>query len=92
MKTEEGVFYNCSQWKVIKEFSQSFPDVAVSILPGALIIKSVNLSDLPGFVVTSENNNSIFISDFKGNQKGYSFNTVVSWVLKNKYLDQRSHP
>lgn len=81
VKAEEWVFDNGSQWKVVEKFSQGFPDVAVSILSGALIIKSVYLSDLPGFVVTSENDNSVFVSDLKGNQESDGFNTVMSYGI-----------
>ena len=78
MKTEEGVFNNSSEWQVIKKFSKGFPYVAVSILSGALIIESVNLGDLSGFVVTSEDDNSVFVSDFKGNEESDGFDAVVS--------------
>ncbi len=92
MKTEEGVFNNGSERQVIKELSKGFPDVTVSVLSGALIIESVNLGDLPGFVVTSEDDNSVFVPDFEGNQESDGFDAVVSWVRKCNYLDQRSHP
>ncbi len=92
MKTEEGVFNNGSEWQVIKELSKGFPDVAVSVLSGALIIKSIHLGDLSGFVVTSEDDNSVFVSDFEGNQESDGFDAVMSWVMKCNYLDQRSHP
>ncbi len=92
MKTEKGVFNNGSEWQVIKKLCKGFPDVAVSVLSGALIIESVNLGDLPGFVVTSEDDNSVFVSDFEGNQESDGFDAVMSWVSKYNYLDQRSHP
>ncbi len=78
MKTEKWVFNNCSQREIVEKFSQGFPNIAVSIFSRTLIIESIYLSDLPGFVVTSENDDSVFISDFEGNQKSDSFNTVVS--------------
>jgi hypothetical protein len=44
-----------SQGKVVKEVSEVLPDVGVSILPEALIIKSIHLGDLATLVVAKEN-------------------------------------
>ena len=78
VKAEKWVFNNCSQREIVEKFRQSFPNVAVSIFSWTLIIESVYLSDLPGFVITSENDDSVFVPDLEGNQKSDGFNTVVS--------------
>lgn len=78
VQTEELILNNSCQWQVIEEFSQCFPDVAVSVLSAALIIEAVHLGNLSWLVVTSQDDDSIFKSDFQGNEKGYGFNAVVT--------------
>lgn len=46
METEDLAFNNCSHGKVIKEVSEVFPDIGVSILSETFIVESINLGDL----------------------------------------------
>lgn len=46
MQAEELVLNNSGQRQVVEEFSQGFPDVAVSVLSAALIIEAVDLGNL----------------------------------------------
>ena len=78
MQAKERIFHNSGKGQVIKELSQSFPNVTVTIFSAALVVKSVNLGDLPGFVISSQDNDSVFVSDFEGDKESDSFNTVVS--------------
>lgn len=47
MKAEELILNDSSEGKVIEELSQALPYVGVSVLAAALIVKSINLRDLP---------------------------------------------
>lgn len=78
MKAEELVLYYCSQGKKIEELSQAFPDVAVPVLSAALVIEPVDLGDLTGLVIASENGYSIFVSNFERKQKSDCFDGVVA--------------
>ena len=40
----------------------------------------LHLSDLSALVVSSEDSKSVFEANFKGNEKGHSFNRVVTTV------------
>lgn len=55
MKAENSVVNNCSEWQVIEELGEVDPNIWVSIFAQALVVESVNLSDLTHFVVTSQN-------------------------------------
>lgn len=78
MKTEETIFDYSGQRQVIKKLSQGFPDVAVTVFSAAFIIESVDLGNLSRLVVSSQDDDSVFVSDFEGNQQSDSFNTVMS--------------
>ena len=78
VKAEELVLYYCGQGKKIEELSQAFPDVAVPVLSAALVIEPVDLGDLTGFVIASQNGYSIFVSDFEREQKSDCFDGVVA--------------
>lgn len=52
VQAEELILDDSSQGKVIEELSQALPDVGVSVLAAALIVKSINLRDLPGLVIS----------------------------------------
>jgi hypothetical protein len=41
MKTEDLALNNCSKWKIIEEFSESFPHIGISILSQTLIVEAV---------------------------------------------------
>ena len=64
MQTEELILNHSSEREVIEELSENLPNIGVSILPATFIIESINLSDLPAFMVSSEDCDSIFIPHF----------------------------
>ena len=45
------------------------PDVCVAILSEALVVESVDLRDLTGFVVTAEDCDSLFVPDLELNHE-----------------------
>lgn len=59
-------FDQCSEWQIIKQVRQIFPYIGISVFPEALVIKPVDLRDCPAFMVSAQNTNSVFISDFEG--------------------------
>lgn len=73
MKTEDLILNNRGNRKGIKEICKVLPDVGISILSKALIVKPIYLSDLSGLMVSSEDSNSFLKSDFKGNEQSDSF-------------------
>ena len=80
VKAEELIFNNGSQRKIVKEFSEAFPNIWISIFAAALVIEAVDLSDLSGFVISSKNGDSVFVSHFECDEKGDCFNWVMSYM------------
>jgi hypothetical protein len=66
--------------KVIEEIGEVFPDICVTILSKALVIETINLSDLTGFVIATENCDSGGVSDFESNKERDSFYRVVTSI------------
>lgn len=64
MQTEELILNHSSEREVIEELSENLPNIGVSILPATFIIESINLSDLPGLMISSQNSYSVFVSHF----------------------------
>ena len=73
MKAENLRFNDGSEGKVVENFGEEFPYVGVAVLPQALVVESVHLSDLPRFVVASEDRNSIRESHLERDKQGHCF-------------------
>ena len=62
---EDFVVDDCSKRKIVKNFSAILPGIGVSILLVDLIIETVDSSDLSGFVVPSQESDSVRMLDFE---------------------------
>ena len=80
MEAEDVAFDDGGEWQVVEETGEVLPDVGVSVLSQAFIVEPINLGDLLGLVVTSEDSDSVWVSDLEGNEKGDSLYGVVSSV------------
>ena len=56
------------------------PDVGISVFPKALIVESINLSDLLAFVISSQDGDSAWVSHLQGDQEGHGLDGVVSSI------------
>lgn len=80
MQTENLRSNNCSQRKVVEQLSKLLPNFSISILSQAFIIKPVNLSDLSALMISSEDSQSLWISDFQSNKQSDSLNWVIASI------------
>jgi len=58
MEAENVSFNDSSKRKVIEKTGEVLPNVGISVFSKALIIKSINLSNLLGLVISSKDSNS----------------------------------
>ena len=58
MEAENVSFNDSSKRKVIEKTGEVLPNVGISVFSKALIIKSINLSNLLGLVISSKDGNS----------------------------------
>lgn len=80
MKTEDLIVNECGEGEVIEEVSEVFPHVCIAVFPEAFVVEAVDLGDLTGFVVTSEDGDSLWVSNLERNQKSDCLNRVVSSI------------
>lgn len=80
MEAEDLVLNNSGEWQVIKELSEVFPDGWTAIFPEALIVEAINLGNLSGLVVSSQDSDSVSIPDLQGNKECHSLDTVIASI------------
>lgn len=89
MKTEDLVVDQGGQRKVVEEVGEVLPDVCVAVFSEALVVEAIDLGDLAGFVVSSENGYALGVSDLEGDEEGNGLDgivtsvNVITWMLIN---------
>ena len=88
MQTKDLILNDCSQWQVVKQVSQVLPNIGVAILAKTLIVKAVHLSDLATLVVSTQDCDAVFKSNFQTNQQSDCLNWVVPaiYVVTHKKI------
>ena len=69
MDAENFVIDNSSEGQVVKHFCAVAPDVDGAVLAEALVVEAVDLSDLTGLVVTSDQSDAFWVAHFKSEQE-----------------------
>ena len=64
MQAEYLALYNSSHREQVKQVCEVLPHIGIPILPEALIIEPINLSDLSRLVVASEDCDSVLEAHF----------------------------
>jgi len=67
METENLIFNDSSKGKIVEKLCEYFPDIGITVLSEALVIKTVYLSDLSAFMVAAKDGQPIFVADLQGN-------------------------
>mmetsp|Transcript_22016 Transcript_22016/g.45016 ORF Transcript_22016/g.45016 Transcript_22016/m.45016 type:complete len:282 (-) Transcript_22016:30-875(-) len=80
MEAENAICDNSCHWKVIKGVREVLPNIGITILSQAFIIKSVDLGDLAGFVIAPDERDAVGVADFEGEEEEEGFDGVVAAV------------
>ena len=80
VETEDLIIDEGGQGEVVEQIGEVFPDIGIAIFAKTLIVETVDLGDLTGFMVASENGDSPRISDLECHKKRYSLNRVVTSI------------
>ena len=80
MDAEDLAFNDGCDSEVIKDLDAVLPWVSVAVLADALVIESVDGSDLPGLVVSSEEGDAVWVLQLEAQEQLKSFNGVVATI------------
>lgn len=80
VQTEDLVFNESCEGKVVEKVGEVFPHVGVAIFAQALVIEAIHLGDLAGFVVSTKNRNTLGVADLEADQEGHSLDGVVASI------------
>lgn len=80
VEAEDLVVDEGCKGEVVEQVCEVLPYVRVAIFSETFIIESIDLCDLTGFVVATENGDALRISDFEGNKESDSFNGIVTSI------------
>jgi hypothetical protein len=80
MNSKNLIVNNSTNWKIIKDIRKILPHFWISILLLALRIKSIDLCNLPCFMISSQQTNSVRKPQFQNHQQGNYFNTLRASV------------
>jgi len=82
MYTEYPSIHHSAQAQVIENITTISPNIARPIFPLTLVVKAVNLGDLSGLVITSDQGDSVGIPDFEEKKEYESLNGVEASINK----------
>jgi len=80
VKAEDLLVNQGGKGEIIEEISEVLPYVGVAVLSETFVIKTVDLRDPTGFVVATEDCDSLGVSNFESNEQGNSLDGVVSSI------------
>ena len=80
MEAEDLVVDQGSEGKVVEEIGEVLPYVGIAVFSKALIIKPIDLCDLAGLVVATEDGDALRISNFQSHKESDGFNGIVTSI------------
>ena len=80
MQTEDLVLnYRC-EGQVVEQICEVLPDVRVAIFAEALVVESIDLSDLTRLVIASDQSDTLRVTNFQGEQKKERLDRIVATI------------
>jgi len=73
VQTEYTSRHDGRHWQKVKGIGEVFPNIGISVLSKALIVKSVDLGNLARFVISPQNGYAISVPNFERYQECDSF-------------------
>jgi hypothetical protein len=82
MYTEHPSIHHRAQRQIIKQIAAIPPDIRRSKLALTLVVEAIDLGDLAGFVVASNQGEAVGVADFKGDEEEEGLDRVEASVDK----------
>jgi hypothetical protein len=88
VQTENLVFNHCRQRKQVEKVCVVFPYIRITILSQTFIVKTINLRNLPRLMVSPQNSDPVFKSDFQSDQQSNCLDRVVTsvYIISHKQI------
>lgn len=80
METEYLVVDESGEGQEVKEISEVFPDIRVTVFPQTLVVETVHLGDLTRFVVAAEDGDTLRITDLQSDEESHGLDGIVTTV------------
>jgi hypothetical protein len=80
VEAEDLVVDKGGEGEVVEEIREVLPYVRVAIFAETLIIEPIDLCDLAGFVVATEDGDALRVSDFEGYKESDGFDGIVTSI------------
>ena len=80
VKAEDLVVDKGSEGEVVEKVSEVFPYVCITVFSKALIVEAIDLGDLAGFVVATEDRNALRVSDFESHKQRYRLDRIITSI------------
>ena len=82
MHTEDPSIHYGPQTQIIKDITAISPNIAQPVLPLALVVETVDLGDLPRFMISADEGDPIGISNFEKQKEEECFDRIEAAVDK----------
>ena len=69
MNAEHSSIYDCPQCQIIKHFATPPPNIRTGIFSLTLVVKTIDLSDLTGLVVSTDEGDAFGVTDFESEKE-----------------------
>ncbi len=73
MKAEDLVVDESGEGEVVEEIGEVLPHVCIAVFSETFVVEPVDLGDLAGFVVSTEDGDALRVANFEGNEEGDGF-------------------
>lgn len=80
MKAENLVLNQSGKREIVEEIGEILPNVRISVFTKTFVVKSVDLCNLSGFVVSTKNCDALGVTNLQSNKECDGLNRVVSTV------------
>ena len=80
VEAEDLVVDQRGEGEVVEEVGEVFPHVGVAVLAQALVVEAVDLRDLAGLVVATEDGDALRVSDFESDEERDRLDRVVASI------------
>jgi hypothetical protein len=80
VEAEDLVVDEGGKGEVVEEVCKVFPYIRVAIFSQTFVVETVDLRDLTGFVVATEDCDALGVSNFESNEESDGFNGIVASI------------